>query len=178
MVAGDARVGDNQILINLASDGERSMVEIDGALIVPLHEDQRGENSRPWRRDRTRDGLKSHAELPYSSSILKNANDRTAGPTRPDAGDKVTGSSCPAAQGGERLLLRVKNLENRCQLGNLQHVAQTLAQASEFDIGAGRPRGRIDAHQRPQSAAINIGHVGKIQDQSRGRLESVFEAIP
>src|SRR5713101_1456269 len=95
MVAGDARVGDNQILINLASDGERSMVEVDGALIVPLHEDQRGENSRPWRRDRTRDGLKSHAELPYSSSILKNGNDRTAGPTRPDAGTKSQAQAAP-----------------------------------------------------------------------------------
>ena len=63
MVAGDARVGDDQILIDLATHGERSVVEVDGALVVPLHEHQGGENPRSWGRNRARDGLKSHVAL-------------------------------------------------------------------------------------------------------------------
>ena len=47
VVAGDARVGDDQVLVHLAAHRERSVVEVDGALVVPLHENQGGKNSRP-----------------------------------------------------------------------------------------------------------------------------------
>ena len=69
MVAGDARIGDDQVLINLAAHGERRVVEIDGALVVPLHENQGGEYSRPRGRDRARDGLKSHVALVSTPSF-------------------------------------------------------------------------------------------------------------
>ena len=38
MVAGDARIGHDQVLINFASHRERSVIEIHHALVVPLHE--------------------------------------------------------------------------------------------------------------------------------------------
>ena len=174
MVAGDARIGDHQVLINLASDGERSVVEIDGALVVPLHEHQGGKNPRPGGRNRTRDGLKSHVALPCFSYRLRRV--KSIWPKQ--ASWK---SSSPATQGGQRFLLSVKHLENRCQLGNLQHIAQTLAQTGQLDVGAGRARGRIDAHQRSQAATIDIGHIGKIQDQSRrssSKLLSDYRAKP
>ena len=38
MVAGDARIGHYQVLINFASHGERSVIEIHHALVIPLHE--------------------------------------------------------------------------------------------------------------------------------------------
>jgi hypothetical protein len=48
MVAGDARVGDYQVLVNLATHSERSVVEVDGALVVSLDVNQGRKNSRPW----------------------------------------------------------------------------------------------------------------------------------
>jgi len=47
VVAGDARVGDDQVLIHLAAHRKWRVVEVDGALVVPLHENQGGKNSRP-----------------------------------------------------------------------------------------------------------------------------------
>jgi hypothetical protein len=47
---------------------------------------------------------------------------------------------------GERFLLRVKDFKDCCQLGNLQHIAQTLAQTGELDIGSGFARGRKDPY--------------------------------
>ncbi len=46
MVAGDARIGHYQVLINFSSYGERSVIEIHHALLVPLHEYQDGEYPR------------------------------------------------------------------------------------------------------------------------------------
>ena len=37
---------------------------------------------------------------------------------------------------GNRLLLAVIDLEHRDQLGDLQDIAQTLAQAGQLDVGA------------------------------------------
>ena len=60
MVAGDARIGDDQVLIDLATDRERGMVEVDGALIVALHENKGRKNSRPRGRNWACDGWIGH----------------------------------------------------------------------------------------------------------------------
>src|SRR5215470_17086374 len=44
MITRDARIGDYQVFVYSASDAERTVVEIDGALLVSLHENQRGED--------------------------------------------------------------------------------------------------------------------------------------
>ena len=46
VIARNARVGNDEILINLATDGERAVVEIDGLLFIALHEHQGGKDSR------------------------------------------------------------------------------------------------------------------------------------
>jgi hypothetical protein len=46
MVAGDSRVGDHQIFVDLSPDCERRMVEIDRALVVSLHKNQGWKNTR------------------------------------------------------------------------------------------------------------------------------------
>src|SRR6202022_4736107 len=63
MVPGDTRVGNPQVLIPLAPDRERSVVEINGLLIVPLHVDEDGEKPRTRGRNRARYGLKGHLAL-------------------------------------------------------------------------------------------------------------------
>jgi len=45
MIPRDTRIGDYQILIYFAPDAERTVIEIDGALLVALHENQRRENA-------------------------------------------------------------------------------------------------------------------------------------
>src|SRR5215470_8657541 len=45
MIPRDPRVGNHQILVDLSTYSERGVVEIDGALLVSLHEDQDGENT-------------------------------------------------------------------------------------------------------------------------------------
>src|SRR4029077_1595145 len=40
VVAGDARIGDDQVLIDLSAHRERSVVKVDVALVVPLHENE------------------------------------------------------------------------------------------------------------------------------------------
>ena len=45
MIARDTRIGNYQILIYFAPDAERAVIEIDGALLVALHEDERRENA-------------------------------------------------------------------------------------------------------------------------------------
>src|SRR2546421_11161020 len=47
MIARHTGICDNQIFINLSSDTEWAMVEIDGTLVISLNEDQDGEYSRP-----------------------------------------------------------------------------------------------------------------------------------
>jgi hypothetical protein len=49
VVAGDARIGNDQILVHLSTHGERCVVEVDSALVVSLHENEGGKNSRAWR---------------------------------------------------------------------------------------------------------------------------------
>src|SRR6185503_368482 len=45
-VAGDSRIGDRQVLINLPANRERGVVEVESALIVAVDEDQAAEDSR------------------------------------------------------------------------------------------------------------------------------------
>jgi hypothetical protein len=71
--------------------------------------------------------LKSHVELPYSSPAFKDKNATTAGSIARTRGTANLGSRRSAAEGCQGFLLTVKDLENRCQLGNLQHIAQALA---------------------------------------------------
>jgi hypothetical protein len=144
MVAGDARVGDDQVLIDLSPYCERSMVEINCALVVALHENQCRENPRSWGRSRARDRLQSHVSLDYFPKLSTTIEIESGRQEYEN-----TGSSNPATQGCERLLLIVKDFKNRSQLGNLQHVAQALTQARELDIGTGSASGREDPHQSP-----------------------------
>ena len=55
MFTRDPRIGDHQIFIHLAADAEGAVVEIDRALLVALHENQRRKYSRPWLRSRIDD---------------------------------------------------------------------------------------------------------------------------
>ena len=100
VVAGDARIGDHQILIDFASHGERSVVEIDGALVVPLHEHQGGKYSRAGGRNGARDGLKSHGRLypllrSNNGSSTDGASSVNAKPRRlPCLADLLSRSTC------------------------------------------------------------------------------------
>jgi len=60
VVAGDARIGDDQVLIDLSAHRERSVVKVDVALVVPLHENESGKNPRTRGRNRACDGWISH----------------------------------------------------------------------------------------------------------------------
>ena len=53
------------------------------------------------------------------------------------AGKKNLFLSGPALEGGDGLLLIVIDFENRHQFGDLQHIAQALAEPRQFDIGTG-----------------------------------------
>src|SRR6202011_821072 len=68
--------------------------------------------------------------------------------------------------------------ENCRQLGNLQHIAQALSQAGEADVGPSRARGRVNPDQRSQTATVDIGHVGKVQDQLPSVAQSLFQTCP
>ena len=50
VIAGDTRVGDDQVLVDFPSYGEGSVVEIEGALLVALNEDECREDPRSWGR--------------------------------------------------------------------------------------------------------------------------------
>jgi len=45
VIAGDARVGDHQILVNFPPDGERRAVQDDVLLLAALYEDQGGKHT-------------------------------------------------------------------------------------------------------------------------------------
>src|SRR5438094_1735273 len=61
VVARYARIGDYQVLVDLAADTERTMDERKSTLLAPLHQDERGKN--PWSRlsPRIRYRSNSHA---------------------------------------------------------------------------------------------------------------------
>ena len=52
MFARNPRIGDDQIFVNLAPHCKGTVIKIDGALLVPLHKNQRGKDARTCFRSR------------------------------------------------------------------------------------------------------------------------------
>ena len=50
VITGDPGVGDDQVLVDFSAYGEGSVVEIEGALLVALNEDECREDPRSWGR--------------------------------------------------------------------------------------------------------------------------------
>ena len=46
MITRDPRVGDGEVLLHLAPNGERRVIEKEGFLLAALYEDQAGEDPR------------------------------------------------------------------------------------------------------------------------------------
>jgi hypothetical protein len=61
VIPGDTRVRDHQIFINLSAHAERTVVEIDNPLFVPLDKNKGGEYSRTGSRRWANNGLEIHA---------------------------------------------------------------------------------------------------------------------
>ena len=85
---------------------------------------------------------------------------------------------CSGAEGGDSLLLAFVDLKYGCQLGGLEDVSHTVAKAGEPDIGAIGAGGGVNANQGAQSAAIHIGHFGKIDDDAGIRNQDLFKRVP
>src|SRR6202022_2958660 len=130
--------------------------------------------------------LKGHVALACSLQRSKKTpeqlrTDSLDSPRPDDPGPRKgrsTGSGDSSIQGREGLLLTVIDRENCRQLGNLQHIAQALSQAGEADVGPSRARGRVNPDQRSQTATVDIGHVGKVQDQLPSVAQSLFQTCP
>ena len=72
-------------------------------------------------------------------------------------------------EGGDSLLLSIVDLEHGDQFGDLQDIAQALAQAAELDFSAGCAGRGVNAHQSGEPATIDITHAREVQhDLSAG----------
>ena len=60
VVARNPRVGDRQVLFNLAANRERRVIEIQRALLGPMHKNNAGKHTGADAGDRADDGLGSH----------------------------------------------------------------------------------------------------------------------
>src|SRR5947209_2467182 len=60
VVAGDPGIGNDQVLLHLATNAEWAMVEVERALLGSLNEDQAGKNAGTQAGNRTDDGLSRH----------------------------------------------------------------------------------------------------------------------
>src|SRR5437899_579524 len=101
-----------------------------------------------------------------------------SGSLRPFLERRLTGSSGPATESGNRLLLTVVNLKNRNQFGNRQRVAQALAESGQFDVGPARARRRVDADKGSEATAVDVVYSGKIQHNLPGGTQQVLESFP
>src|SRR6516225_4600747 len=82
-----------------------------------------------------------------------------------------------AVKSSKSFLLRIINLENGNQLGDLQSVADAGTKADEFDIGTCVAGRRIGPNERAQTAAIHVTDSAEIENDLFGRLENFFNHV-
>ena len=73
-----------------------------------------------------------------------------------------------AGESRRGFLRGVKDLEDGVQPGELEQVAQAQTEVGQLDIAAGVSRRGLQAHQRAQPGAVNVGDLAELQHDLPG----------
>src|SRR4030095_8440339 len=82
---------------------------------------------------------------------------------------------CLTAERSNRLLFTFINFKYSYQLGDLEHIAQPLADSGQLNVSPCRAGRRIDTNQGPKPTTINIADAGEIEDNLLRRCERAFQ---